>query len=213
MFIKALFKYLIIAAALGISQIHAGGVILYEISSGDTRLASAGWSARAEDPSTLFTNPAGMTRLCDKQLEMGLQAIFAHIHFDPNAETNIKGSDGQADIWLPSGSFFYVHPCTEKLTVGFGSLGYFGSDLVYNHDWVGRYYVQKVLLEALSFVPAAAYKINEHWSVGAGVNVMYGFLKQRTAIRNSLDQISDGFLSLHDYRFGCGGVFGILNAT
>lgn len=206
-------KYLLtvqIALCAFISQLQAGGVILYEISSADTRLASAGWSARAEDPSTLFTNPAGMTRLCDKQLEMGLQAIFLHAHFEPNSKTDVRGSDGHANIWLPSGSFFYVHPCTEKLTVGIGGLGYFGSDLVYNHGWVGRYYVQKALLEALSFVPAAAYRINDQWSIGAGANVMYGFFKQRSAVNNVLDNFSDGYFTLHDYRWGCGGVFGIL---
>ncbi len=210
---RSLIKYLLVTQffiSSFLSQLQAGGINLYEISSTDTRLASAGWSARAEDPSTVFTNPAGMTRLCDKQLELGLQAIFAHVHFDPDSQTNVKGSDGQADIWLPSGSFFYVHPLTEKLTVGCGSLGYFGADLVYNHGWVGRYYVQKVLMEALSFVPAAAYRINDQWSVGAGVNVMYGFFKQRAAVHNILDQLPDGYFNLHDYRFGCGGVFGIL---
>lgn len=191
-------------------HIYAGGIILYEISSADTRLASAGWSARAEDPSTLFTNPAGMTRLCGKQVELGAQAIFAHVHFDPNSGTTVKGSEGRADIWLPSGSFFYIHPCNEKLTVGVGSLGYFGADLVYNHHWVGRYYTQKTLLEGLSFVPAAAYRINEQWSIGVGLNVMYGFFKQRTAVRNLLDILPDGYFNFHDYRFGYGGVFGIL---
>lgn len=213
MFNRFLVKYFLtaqVALCSFFSHIYAGGITLYEISSADTRLASAGWSARAEDPSTLFTNPAGMTRLCDKQLELGLQALFAHIHFDPNSQTNVKGSDGEADIWLPSGSFFYVHPCTENLTVGFGSLGYFGADLVYNHDWVGRYYVQKALMEALSFVSAAAYRINDQWSIGAGVNLMYGFFKQRSAVHNILDRLPDGFFNLHDYRFGCGGVFGIL---
>lgn len=191
-------------------QGHAGGVCLYEISSADTRLASAGWSARAEDPSTVFTNPAGMTRLCGRQAELGGQAIFNHVHFNPNAETTVVGSEGEGNLWLPSGSFFYTQPCNENLTFGMGSLGYFGSDLVYNHGWVGRYYVQKTLMEGISFVPAAAYKLNEQWSIGAGANVMYGFFRQRSAVRNFRDNIADGYFTMRDYRFGCGGVFGIL---
>ncbi len=191
-------------------QIEAGGVCLYEISSADTRLASAGWSARADDPSTVFTNPAGMTRLCGKQVEMGAQAIFGHVHFDHDSDTSIKGEDGAGNIWLPSGSFFAVHPYNENLTFGLGSLGYFGSDLVYEHNWVGRYYVQKILCEGLSIVPAAAYKINEQWSIGAGANIMYGFLKQRAAIHNILDIRGDGYFNFHDYRFGYGGVVGVL---
>lgn len=189
---------------------QAGGICLYEISSANTRLASAGWSARADDPSTVFTNPAGMTRLCGPQLEANGEAIFGRVRFEPNSKTHVRGSTGRANIWLPSGSFFYTHPCKENLTLGIGSLGYFGSDLVYNHGWVGRYYVQKALLEGLSLVPAAAYKINKHWSVGAGVNIMYGFMKQRAAVHNVLDNQRDGYFNLHDCHYGFGGVFGIL---
>lgn len=191
-------------------QLQAGGVILYEIASADTRLASAGWSARAQDPSTLFTNPAGMTRLHCKQVELGSQAIYAHAQFKPNSSTDVRGSDGVANIWLPSGSLFYVHPCNDRLTLGIGNLGYFGSDLVYAHHWVGRYYVQKVLLEGISLVPAAAFKINSHWSVGAGANIMYGFFKQRAAVRNFLDGGGDGYFNVKDYKYGFGGIFGIL---
>lgn len=201
---------LLLLCCIFFAEVNAGGVILYEIGTADLRLASAGYSARAQDPSTLFTNPAGMTRLCDKQLELGLQPIYCHTHFDPNAETNVSGSDGIANIWLPAGSFFYVHPCTENLIVGFGALGYFGSDLVFNHDWVGRYYCQKALMEALSFVPAAAFRLNDQWSIGTGANVMYGFFKQRAAINNAIDEQNDGYFTLRDYRFSCGGVFGVL---
>jgi long-chain fatty acid transport protein len=178
-------------------QIFAGGVILTEISSADTRLASAGWSARAQDPSTLFTNPAGMARLCGKQVELGAQAIYAHVDYEPNKRTSVRGSPGKGNIWLPSGSFFYIHPYNDRLTVGLGNLGYFGSDLVYKHGWVGRYYIQKVLLEGISLVPAAAYRINEQWSIGAGANIMYGFFKQRSAVRNNLDGLADGYFNMH----------------
>jgi long-chain fatty acid transport protein len=203
-------KLLLFFCSIFFAQVNAGGIILYEMGTADLRLASAGYSARAQDPSTLFTNPAGMARLCDKQLELGLQPIYCHAHFEPNSETNVKGSQGHANIWLPAGSFFYVHPCTENLTVGFGSLGYFGSDLVYNHDWVGRYYCQKALMEALSLVPAASYRLSEEWSIGAGVNVMYAFFRQRAAINNVVDGLDDGYFTLRDYQFSCGGVFGIL---
>lgn len=191
-------------------QVNAGGVCLYEISSADTRLASAGWSARAQDPSTLFTNPAGMTRLCGTQLEVGAQAIYCHFNFKPNSQTNVQGSAGKANIWLPSSSTFITHSYNERITAGIGTLGYFGSDLVYKHNWVGRYYIQKILLEGISLVPAAAFKINDQWSVGGGANIMYGFFKQRSAVRDNIDGLPDGYFNMHDYRFGYGGVFGVL---
>lgn len=207
---KAISLFVFICTLIKASSIWAGGICLYEISSADTRLASAGWAARAEDPSTLFTNPAGMTRLCGPQLEVGLQPIFTHVYFDPDSETTVEGSHGHANKWLPAGSFFYVHPISDKLTVGVGNLGYFGADLDYNHGWAGRYYVQKVMLEGFSLVPTAAYRINSQWSVGAGLNVMYGIFKQRAGINNFLDEMKDGYVIVKGYRFGFGGVFGVL---
>jgi long-chain fatty acid transport protein len=60
---------------------EACGIFLYELShTADMRLASAGWSARTEDPSTVFLNPAGMSRLCDTEIQLDAGPIFQHIH-------------------------------------------------------------------------------------------------------------------------------------
>lgn len=190
-------------------NLHAGGICLYEISTTDLSLASAGWSARAEDASTLFTNPAGMIRLCKPQLEVGAQPIFLNLKFDPNDETTVEGSPGSANKWLPSGSFFYVYPA-DDFAFGIGSLGYFGSVLDYNPNWVGRYYLRKAQLQGFSLIPAAAYRINECWSIGAGLNAMYGVFKQTSSVNNILDALPDGRLRFKDERFGFGAVVGVL---
>ena len=51
------------AGALSSGQAAAGGLTLYEVGTADVGLASAGYNARAQDASTVLTNPAGMTRL------------------------------------------------------------------------------------------------------------------------------------------------------
>src|SRR4051794_32202741 len=62
----------------------AGGLFLSEIGTPALGLASAGSAARAQDASTLFTNPAGMTRLEGSQILMGAQPIYGHEVFSPN---------------------------------------------------------------------------------------------------------------------------------
>ena len=49
--------------ALASGQAAAGGLYAYEFGTADVGLASAGYNVRAQDASTVFTNPAGMTRL------------------------------------------------------------------------------------------------------------------------------------------------------
>lgn len=208
--IKALFRFLCFFFFLENFSLYAGGITTYAISTVDTRLASAGWSSRAQDPSTVFTNPAGMSRLCATQIEFGAQPSFFHVFFDPNSQTEVRGSKGHANKWIPGGSFFAVKPLTDRLTAGIGGLGYFGADLHYNNHWVGRYYVQETLLMGFSFIPALSYKINECWSVGAAGNIMYGIFKQRSAVNNVLDRTPDGWFNLKDSRISGGGVFGVL---
>ena len=55
---------------------EAGGLFLTEFGTEDVALASAGWAARAQDASTLYKNPAGMSRLEGNQFQGGLQALY-----------------------------------------------------------------------------------------------------------------------------------------
>ena len=55
---------------------EAGGLFVTEFGTEDVALAGAGWAARAQDASTLFKNPAGMSRLEGNQFQGGLQALY-----------------------------------------------------------------------------------------------------------------------------------------
>jgi long-chain fatty acid transport protein len=64
---------LLALAATGAQPASAGGVLLYEFGTAEVGLAAAGYAARAQDASTAFTNPAGMTRLAGTQALAGGQ--------------------------------------------------------------------------------------------------------------------------------------------
>src|SRR5208283_3405645 len=105
----------------------SGGFFLSEIGTPDLGLASAGYAARAQDASTVFTNPAGMTMLDHSQLLVGIQPIYTHLNFAPDASTTTRGTDGgNALVPLPEGSFFYVYSVNSRLKFGFAMCGYFG---------------------------------------------------------------------------------------
>lgn len=208
---------LIIAAAAAFailcgahSNLHGGGITLYEVSTTGVRLASAGWASRANDPSTVFTNPAGMSRICSPTLQAGPQAVYFHAPFKPNSDTNVIGKNGDGSRWLPSGSSFYVQPLSDTISVGAGALGYFGSDLNMGKQWVGRYYFTKVFLEGFTFVPAVSYKVTDCLSIGLGANVMYGMFDQHSAIRNALDGLPDGKMLLRHRYLTAGAIAGVL---
>jgi long-subunit fatty acid transport protein len=66
-----------VVGALACKTAGAGGISLYEVGTADVGLASAGYSARAQDASTVFTNPAGITRLAGDQFTLGAQVLYA----------------------------------------------------------------------------------------------------------------------------------------
>src|SRR5262245_28939529 len=77
-----------LASSIASGPAMAGGVMSYEIGSADTGLASAGYNARAQDPSTVFTNPAGMTRLAGNQFLGGAEILWANTKFSIGSGTS-----------------------------------------------------------------------------------------------------------------------------
>lgn len=186
-----------------------GGVALYETSGSEVGTAAAGAAARAQDAGTVFTNPAGMTRLEGTQLMFGLYPLYGDMGFNPDGNTSTTGGDGGNAIGLlPGGSFFLTTSPTDDLRLGFGSFSYFGSGLDFDDDWVGRYYVQESDLLGFTLMPAAAYRINEWLSIGAGLNAMFGMLVDQAAVNNVIGE--DGRLEVEDGVWGFGANTGVL---
>ncbi|EJM51280.1 long-chain fatty acid transport protein, partial [Pseudomonas sp. GM49] len=85
----------------------AGGIMLYEVGTDNTGLANAGAAARAQGPSTIASNPAGMSYLPGTQITAGLQVLYGDLSFDRDAGTSVQGTgSGNALDPIPGGSFF-----------------------------------------------------------------------------------------------------------
>jgi long-chain fatty acid transport protein len=190
----------------------AGGLYLYEIGTPDVGTAAAGYAARAQDASTVFTNPAGMTRLDRPEIQFGIQPMYVDLKFSPDSSTNRSGPNGDASAWIPAGSMFYVQPLSKDVRLGFGMFGNFGLSLQYEDDWVGRYYVQEATLQSLTFMPSVAYRVSPQISVGAGLGIVYAIFENKVAIPNRqlFDPLPDGQLKLDDHDWSVNGKFGIL---
>ena len=209
-FIKIL-CFMLLAIVLASGSAYAGGIALYEFGSPDVGLAAAGFAARAQDASTVFTNPAGMSRLEKSQVLGGLQALYGKVEFSPNSATTVSGSDGGNAIgWMPGGSAFIVQKLNQDWSIGFGVLSYFGLGEKYDDNWVGRYYVQESMLLGMTLTPAVSYRVNDWLSIGAGLNMMYGYLNNEVAVNNIGDGRPEGQLKYKDHDWGYGGNFGIL---
>ncbi len=188
---------------------EAGGLFLTEFGTEDVALAGAGWAARAQDASTLFKNPAGMSLLEGNQFQGGLQALYFQSGGFSGTNNPQGGNGGGNPIGaMPAASGFYVHSLSKDFKVGLGILSNFGLGLQYDQGFVGRYYVKQAMLVGITFAPVASYRVNEYISVGGGPNVMVAYLKNTVNINTAGS--GDGQLYLSDTTAGVGGQFGVL---
>ena len=204
------------AGVLAAGEAAAGGLITYEVGTADVGLASAGYNARAQDASTVLTNPAGMTRLEGTQFLASGQLVYGNMQFSIGSGTSPalgSGDGGHAfgsDGWFLGGGGFLSYSVSPDLKLGFAFTGNFGAPLEYDDNWAGRYYVQETTLLGISFLPSLAYKVTDKLSLGASVNAMYGIYENQVAINTVNPAFGDGQLKLDDDTWGWGVNLGLL---
>jgi len=202
---------LAVLTAAAPSRARAGGLLLYEVGTAEVGLASAGWAARAQDASTVLTNPAGMARLEGTNLLIGGQVLYADLGFTPDAGTSPglgTGSGGNPVGWFPGGGAYFTWAVSREITVGLAAAGNFGMSLRYDQGWAGRYYAQEATLVGVTVLPSIAWRMHEKFSVGASINAMYGVLGQKVAINSIVGP--DGQMALDDTAWGLGANLGLL---
>jgi long-chain fatty acid transport protein len=158
--------------------------------------AYAGGAALAEDATTVFFNPAGMTRLPGKQLVIAGNVIGPGVEFRNGGSTVTSlagvqpiapgigyGADGgEAGVDVLAPSFYYTQALTDRLTVGVGVDSPFGLKTDYEQGWVGRYHALKSALTTIGVNPSLAYRVTDGLSVGAGFSVLYSDVELSRAI-------------------------------
>ena len=151
---------------------HASGLYFYEIGTEDTALAGAGQAARAQDASTIVTNPAGMTRLPDHMFTGGLQVMGGDINYQLD---NARQSPGNVMNLFPNASSFYSQKVSEDVYAGIGLYGNYGLGIDFG-DWAGDRLIKKSTMVAMTLSPSLAWKLSDRVSIGGSVNANYGFL-------------------------------------
>ena len=177
----------------------AGGLYINEFGTSTMGTAGAGAQAYANDASTAFHNPAGMTRIDGRQLSAGAGLLVGKVKFDPDSDTPIDGGNGGDAVGLaPIVGTHYVHSVSDRFKLGMSAGTITGAALDYDNDWAGRYLTQKVSLLTASLIPAVAFRINDKLSVGGNVNFIYGKLDLDLALANPEPGQPDGKVKVED---------------
>ncbi len=160
----------------------AAGFALIEQSASGMGNAFAGAAATAEDASTIFYNPAGMSMLSGSQFAVAGHAIDLSAKFSNNGTSRAaaggafplgpvsggNGGDAGGVAFVPN--FYLTKAINDKWNIGLGVNAPYGLKTEYDSTWVGRYQGIKSELTSLNINPAVSYKITDTLAIGGGVD-------------------------------------------
>ena len=191
---------------LGIAGLSAGLSLPVHATNGP---AVTGVVASADDATTAASNPAGLTRLHRPEWVGDVQAFFSETSWKTTVESIDASAtdDGSSSLFIPA--IYYAHPIDDDLTLGISLSVPSGLGSDPGSDTKGRYLLEQWSLGYVSLAPAAGYRINEQWSVGAAINLNYSAYNYETAVFNGPDE-ADGKMKLKDGDFGTGFQLGLL---
>lgn len=155
---------------------HAAGFALIEQNASGLGSAYAGAAAVADNASTIFFNPAGMSLLSKKQIVVAGHLIKPSAEFSNSGSAAapaqlLGGNGGDAGEWAFVPNFYYVHPIDTRLALGIGINAPFGLKTEYDPAWLGRFLAVTSELQTINLNPSLSYRVNDGFSVGLGINV------------------------------------------
>ncbi len=178
-----------IASASTVSQ--AGSFGLIEQSASGQGSAYAGASALGEDASTIYFNPAAMTRLSGQQVVIAGHVISPNADFTNNGSTDAIGGDltgtnsSTGDpAFIPN--FYYSAELPNDIFVGVGINVPYGLSTEYDDGWYGRYHALKSEITSVNINPSIAWTATDKISVGFGISIQYLELE----LTNSIDSVA-----------------------
>lgn len=210
---------LAVASALvaGSSQAFAGGFAIGTQSGSGMGNAFAGGAAVADDASVVWSNPAGMTALpAGKHITGALHLVRPSFKFQNAGSTGAfavpgagNGGDGGDWAYIPNG--FFAMDITPALRFGLALNVPFGLTTNYDAGWQGQLVALKSSLKTINIQPSLAYRVNNTFSIGAGVSLQ----KIDARLTNLAGTAGEAILKADDvgYGFNIGAVFEPSSAT
>jgi long-chain fatty acid transport protein len=142
----------------------------------------AGRAAEAADASTGYYNPAGLVRIHNQQLVLGLDPVLTDFQFNGTVDVSTIGlpdTDGPQPASAQGGNFAlipdlsYSTPINDRLTFGLSIVSPFGLKTNYGASAPTRYVTTETSLEVVDLSPSLGFAVNDKLSLGVGFDAEY----------------------------------------
>ncbi|MCV3284400.1 OmpP1/FadL family transporter [Aeromonas veronii] len=158
-------------------QTHAAGFQLAEQSATGLGRAFAGEAAIADNASVLSRNAATMTRFDKMALSGGAIYVSPDVNIEGKTAGLLTHADATAhDIaaaaWVPNA--YLIIPLSEQWRLGFSATSYYGLGVKMPDNYSAGHFGNVSDIKTMDLGTSLAYRINEMWSIGAGISAIQG---------------------------------------
>ncbi|MGL5199697.1 MAG: outer membrane protein transport protein, partial [Aeromonas veronii] len=175
-----IFKKSLIAAtiALATGQVHAAAFQLNEHSASGLGRAYAGEAAIADNASVLARNPAAMTTFDKMAVSVSGTYIKPDVDVDGAVYAGANKMAPASESGIAPAAFvpasYFIQPLNDQWAWGIGIFSNYGLSTEYSKTFPAGAGAGDTELMTFNINPNIAYRVNEHFSVGAGINAVYG---------------------------------------
>ncbi|WGV99480.1 outer membrane protein transport protein [Vibrio sp. YMD68] len=186
LFKKSLLAVTIASASLASAQVAAAGFQLNAQSATGLGRAFAGDAVIADNASVMARNPAAMALFDSVELSLGFTSITSQIevkdatYCGPTCQVtggamgseNANYSDAGDTSLVPN--IHLIVPVNDKFAWGVNAYTNFGTKTEFDSTYAGYEYGGLTDVKSMNLGLAGSYRLNEQWSFGAGLDLIYG---------------------------------------
>lgn len=158
---------------------NGAGFLIYEHGAVAMGMAGA-FIGLANDATAIFHNPAGIAFLEGTQISAGATLIFPNttLALDNWPDPAYQSIDMESQVFYPP-TFYITHKLSDKIVAGFGFFAPYGLGTEWPDpvNFPLRYIATRADMKTLMFNPTIAFKLNDNFSVGAGVSYIHSSLE------------------------------------
>ncbi|MBP8007181.1 MAG: outer membrane protein transport protein, partial [Burkholderiales bacterium] len=161
--------------ALAAGQAYGAAFALQENSGSGLGNAFAAGAAATEDASSMWSNPATLSKRGSMEAAAALHLVTPSIKFHDggsvaagNQPLGGTGGDAGGLNFVPN--MYVAVPINRQWTFGLGINAPFGLVTEYDGSWLGRYQAVKSEVKTINVNPAFSFKPTDNVAIGFGVN-------------------------------------------
>lgn len=192
-----LFKKSLLAVTISLAtqQAMAAGFQLNAQSATGLGRAFAGDAVIADNAAVMSRNPAAMALFDKMELSLGFEAIITDIRVKNGTYQSLPGTpfaqsrDANYDDAGGTSIAPNIHlivPVNEQFAWGVNAYSNFGTRTDFGSNYAGGEFGGETEILSVNFGVSGSYRIDSQWSIGAGLDLIYGQGTLKRSFRNDI---------------------------